>query len=154
LKTIEIKPLIPENFTKYGRILFPTEEESRTVQDPTAAYVILEKAVSKGWLMSHYTVSKRFTDMMENHPNTKETFEPLCGASVIVLAAQGPAPDNPEAFLLDKPVVLYEGVWHDVMALSEKATMRINENTKVQSVRQKLPYTIKAELSVEPKKKE
>ena len=145
MKNLEIKPLTPKNIAKYGRILFPTEEESKTVQDPAVAYVILEKAVSRGWLMSHYTVSKRFTDMMENHPNTKETFEPLCGASVIVLA-HGPAPDNPEAFLLDKPVVLYEGVWHDVMALSEKATMRINENTEVQSVRQKLPYTIKAEL--------
>ena len=152
MKTLEIKPLTPKSIAKYGRILFPTEEENKTVEDPAVAYVILEKAVSKGWLMSHYTVSKRFTDMMENHPNTKETFEPLCGASVIVLA-HGPAPDNPEAFLLDKPVVLYEGVWHGVMALSEKATMRINENTEVQSVRQKLPYTIKAELCTEPNKK-
>ena len=152
MKTLEIKPLTPKNIAKYGRILFPTEEESKTAKDPNVAYVILEKAVSRGWLMSHYTVSKRFTDMMENHPNTKETFEPLCGASVIVLA-HGPAPDNPEAFLLDKPVVLYEGVWHDVMALSEKATMRINENTEVQSVRQKLPYTIKAELCTEQNKK-
>jgi ureidoglycolate hydrolase len=153
LKTLEIKPITQKNFVKYGRILYPTKEESKNVEDPAVAYIILEKAVSKGWLMSHYTVSKRFTDKMENHPNTKETFEPLCGASVIVLAAQGPAPDNPEAFILDKPVVLYEGVWHDVMALSEKATMRINENTEVQSVRQKLPYTIKTELCTEPNKK-
>ncbi len=152
MKTLEIKPLTPKNLAKYGRILFPTEEENKTVEDPTVAYIILEKAVSKGWLMSHYTVSKRFTDMMENHPNTKETFEPLCGASIIVLA-HGPTPNNPEAFLLDKPVVLYEGVWHDVLALSEKATMRINENTEVQSVRQKLPYTVKAELCTEPNKK-
>jgi ureidoglycolate hydrolase len=152
LKTLEIKALTTKNFGKYGRILFPTEEENKTIQDHSVAYIVLEKAVSKGWLMSHYSVSKRFTDIMENHPNTKETFEPLCGASIIILA-HGPTPENPEAFLLDKPVVLYEGVWHDVLALSENATMRINENTEVQSVRQKLPYTIKAELCTEPNKK-
>jgi len=152
LKKLEIKTLTPKNFKKYGRILLPIEEENKRIQEHSVAYMVLEKAISKGWLMSYFSVSKRFTDAMENHPNTKETFEPLSGASIIVLA-HGPTPENPEAFLLDKPVVLYEGVWHDVLALSENATMRINENTEVQDVRQKLPYIIKAELCTEPNKK-
>jgi len=85
---------------------------------------------------------------MENHPNTKETFEPISGAPILIVAV-GKTPESPEAFLLDKPIVLNEGVWHDVLALSENAVMRINENTEVQTIHQKLTFTIKAELCME-----
>jgi ureidoglycolate hydrolase len=151
LKSVEIKVLTPKNFGKYGRILVPTEEENKGRENMAENYLVLEKAVSKGWMMAHYSVSKRFTDTMENHPNTKETFEPISGASILTVA-YGKTPESAEAFLLDKPVVLNEGVWHDVLALSVNATMRINENTEVQTVRQKLTFTIKAELCAEPNK--
>jgi ureidoglycolate hydrolase len=145
LKSLEIKILIPKNFEKFGRILIPTEEENKGRENKAENYLVLEKAISKGWMMAYYSVSKRFTDIMENHPNTKETFEPISGASILTVA-NGTTPESVEAFLLDKPVVLNEGVWHDVLALSVNATMRINENTEVQTVRQKLSFTIKAEL--------
>jgi len=152
LKSLEVKVLTPKNFKKYGRILIPTSEESKGKENQPVNYLVLEKAVSKGWVMAYYSLSKRFTDIMENHPNTKETFEPISGVSILTVAC-GQTPESPEAFLLDKPVVLNEDVWHDVLALSENATMRINENTEVQAVRQKLTFIIKAELCLEPNKK-
>lgn len=148
LKSLEIKVLTAENFEKYGRILIPTQEESRRGKNQSVFYIVLERAQSKGWVMAYYTVSKRFTDAIENHPNTKETFEPLSGVSILIVAVNN-SPENPEAFLLDKPVVLNEGVWHDVLALSESATMRINENTEVQTVYHKLSFIVKDELKVE-----
>jgi ureidoglycolate hydrolase len=151
LKSLEINVLTPKVFKKYGRILIPTEEESKEEENRQVDYQVLEKAVSKGWVMACYSVSKRFTDAMEYHPNTKETFEPFSGVPILIVA-YGQAPENPEAFLLDKPVVINEGVWHDVLALSANTVMRINENSDVQGVRQKLAFTIKAELCVEPNK--
>ncbi len=148
LKSLEIKVLTAKNFEKYGRILIPTEEESKKGKNQPVFYLVLERAQSKGWMMAHFTVSKRFTDAVENHPNTKETFEPLSGVPILIVAANR-SPESPEAFLLDKPVVLNEGIWHDVLSLSESATMRINENTEVQTVYHKLSFTVKAELNVE-----
>jgi len=148
LRSLKIKTLTPKNFEKYGRILVPTEEESKGRENQPVFYLVLEKASSKGWMMAYYSVSKRFTDIMENHPNTKETFEPISGAPILIVAV-GKTPESPEAFLLDKPIVLNEGVWHDVLALSENAVMRINENTEVQTIHQKLTFTIKAELCME-----
>ena len=109
--------------------------------------LVLEKIISNGYLMSYYSLKRRSTNSMENHPNTKEAFEPICGASIIVVA-YGPKPEKLEAFVLDKPIVVYESVWHTIITLSQIVTMRIIENTEVQSIRQKLPYTIKAELCI------
>jgi len=43
-------------------------------------------------------------------------------------------PETYEVFLLDRPVCLHEKVWHQVICLSEKATMKITENLDVACV--------------------
>jgi hypothetical protein len=47
--------------------------------------------------------------------------------------AEHESPENIRAFLLDKPVCLFEGVWHDVLALSSAAKVKITENLEVRS---------------------
>ena len=36
-----------------------------------------------------------------------------------------------ETFVLDKPVVLHAGVWHDVLTLSDEAEIKITENAEI-----------------------
>lgn len=69
---------------------------------------------------------------MECHPTSLESFEPLSGLTVLVVAEHD-KPDEYEAFILDKPVCLYKGVWHQVLALTDEAQVKIAENLDVSS---------------------
>ena len=54
-----------------------------------------------------------------------------------------------EAFLLDRPVCLNEGVWHDVFALSDTAVVKIAENLDVGSEFYDLPSPLVPRLVAE-----
>lgn len=66
------------------------------------------------------------------HPTSRESFEPLHGLTVLVVATHE-NPEEYEAFILDKPVCLKKGIWHQVLALTEEAQVKIVENLEVQS---------------------
>lgn len=146
---IKMKELTPKAFSKYGRILLPDEEDRE--KNPRGYFYILEQVESKGWRMAYLESSVRQWGILSNHPNTKETFEPLEGCAILVVAPHE-KPDSVEAFVLDKPIVLNEGVWHsEPIALSSKVCIRINENLNVKEEKYVLPYNIKAELFTEEK---
>lgn len=54
------------------------------------------------------------------------------GLTVLVVATHE-NPEEYEAFILDKPVCLKKGIWHQVLALTEEAQVKIVENLEVQS---------------------
>ena len=142
MRSLPLLNLTRDAFSKYGRILEPTAEEAKN------PFIVLEKVVSNGWQMAYSTVTKRSCDEMRRHTNTKETFEPLQGTVALVVALPD-KPEEAEVFLLDRPVVINEGVWHNNIAISETAHLRINENIKVVSESHRLSFTIKAELYAE-----
>ena len=72
---IKIKYLTPKAFSKYGRILLPDEEDRK--RNPRGYFYILERVESEGWRMAYLEGSVRQQGILSNHPNTKETFEPL-----------------------------------------------------------------------------
>ena len=61
-----------------------------------------------------------------------ETFEPLAGVTVL-LVAEHETPEEYRAFVLDKPVCLKKGVWHQVLSLTPEASVKITENKDVYS---------------------
>ncbi|MFA5880038.1 MAG: hypothetical protein WC860_07680 [Candidatus Margulisiibacteriota bacterium] len=133
----EIKNITKENFAKYGTIC--------EHNDPTKEYEPLVIVNSKGWIWAVLTFKHRQIDYIECHPTSKESFEPVFGTTILVLAT----PDNPtqtESFLLDKPVMLNEGVWHNVFTLSCNARVKITENNDVTSVYHKLTSPVMAVL--------
>jgi len=93
-------------------------------------YGILLKENSKGWRIGYLIVRERVIRRLESHPDSLETFEPVKGRSIIALARQDRSL-RPTVFLLDKPVVLKKGIWHDVAAVSRRAEIKIFENKDV-----------------------
>ena len=91
---------------------------------------ILLKEKSTGWRIGYLIVRDRIISRLEYH-DTLETFEPVSGRCVIALAAHG-APEKNKVFLLDRPIVLKKGVWHDVAAISKTAEIKIFENIDVE----------------------
>lgn len=85
---------------------------------------------STGWRIAYLVVRKRRITRLESHPNTAETFEPVSGRAAIALATRA-RPDAYKLFMLDKPVVLKKGVWHNVVALTGRCEIKICEAIKV-----------------------
>ena len=120
-----IKNITRGNFEKYGTILdFTPGFEGH--------FEVIVKEPDQPWRLAVLTVRNRVSTFMENHPESMESFEPVRGTTLL-LVAENDTPDDFEVFLLDQPVCLHKGIWHDVVALSEDILIRIAENHDVTS---------------------
>jgi Ureidoglycolate hydrolase len=134
----EIKNITSKNFKDFGTVIeFP--------EGNTEEFIIVEKEESNPWRLAVFRYQKKEISTIECHPTSKESFEPLSGVTVLVVASN----DNPagyEAFLLDKPVCLKKGIWHQVLALSAEAQVKITENLEVESEFYELEKPIKVQI--------
>ncbi|MBP7792138.1 MAG: hypothetical protein KA120_03655 [Candidatus Goldbacteria bacterium] len=131
---IPIKTLSKENFRKYGVLLEP-KNKSRVFT------VLCGDKGSQGWRIGYVMLGPEKVRSLEAHPESDETFEPVFGISIL-LVAEKCKPDCIEAFLLDKGVLVKKGVWHGLRVLSEKAGIKVTENFEVKSVFHKLKKPI------------
>ena len=124
---MKIQRLTHKSIRPYGYLI------DRTCVDDNGRenrFGILLKEKSRGWRIGYLVVRGRMIKKLENHPDSLETFEPVRGRAIIALAGNKD-PQNPKVFLLDRPVVLKKGVWHDVAAISRVCEMKIFENIEV-----------------------
>jgi ureidoglycolate hydrolase len=132
---IPLLRLSVDAFAPYGDIIAHNGEEEPAFQ------VVIDEPEPTGWRIAVNKVTARAVTSLGCHPNTRESFEPLSGVAVIVVAEQE-SPDRPVAFLLDCPVCLHKGIWHASLALSEFALLKITENHTVQSESYPLPLPL------------
>lgn len=114
-----------ETFEKYGRVL----EFSESCSEPFEI-VVTEEA--EPWRLAVFRYRNKTVKRMECHPYSLESFEPLVGLTVLVVAEHD-RPQDYRAFILDKPVCLYKGIWHQVLSLTDEAQVKIAENLEVTS---------------------
>lgn len=114
-----------ETFLPYGEVLeFPAGIEE--------TFCIITTEEKEPWRPAVFRYTNKEIQRMECHPTSRESFEPLHGLTVLVVATHE-NPEEYEAFILDKPVCLKKGIWHQVLALTEEAQVKIVENLEVQS---------------------
>ena len=122
---IELQAISKEAFSRFGKVLeFPAEE--------TGQFHIVLTEEKSPWRMAVFRYTNREISVVENHPTSLESFEPLAGITVLVVA-ENATPENCHCFLLDKPVCLYKGIWHQVLSLTAEAQVKITENLEVNS---------------------
>jgi len=130
-----------DGFKKYGVVLeLPAEAAKKRAGENQ--FKILTVQPETGWRLAYLVVRNRTLKRLENHPLSMESFEPVRGVALLTVAPH----ENPEAvetFVLDKPVVLHAGVWHDVLTLSEEAEIKITENADIVTEY----YNLKEEVS-------
>lgn len=124
-KMCNIQSVQKSNFCKYGKIL----EFSEECGEP---FEIMITEENNPWRIAVFRYRNKTIERMECHPMSLESFEPLAGITVLLLAEHD-TPEQYEAFVLDKPVCLYKGIWHQVLALTEEAQVKIVENLEVGS---------------------
>ena len=113
-----------ETFLPYGEVLeFPAGIEE--------TFCIITTEEKEPWRLAVFRYTNKEIQRMECHPTSRESFEPLHGLTVLVVATHE-NPEEYEAFILDKPVCLKKGIWHQVLALTEEAQVKIVENLEVQ----------------------
>jgi ureidoglycolate hydrolase len=135
IKTFPIQNLSRESFAPYGTIL----GHYRT-SDGYEPVVTVE---STGWIWAIKTFHNKTIDRIDSHPDTKESFEPVWGTSLLVVAPPD-APDQIEIFVLDEPVLLDEHVWHGLIALSAQVRVKITENREVTGIPHPLGFDLGA----------
>lgn len=123
---LKVNRLTHKSMKPYGFII-----DARCVKDKGRGnkFGILLKEKSAGWRIGYLIVRDKKINRIEYH-DTLETFEPVFGKSVIALALHK-SPEDLKLFLLDKPVVLKKGIWHEVAAVSKRCEIKICENIEV-----------------------
>lgn len=135
---LKIKNLTKSNFRKYGIIIEPKDKNK--IFD-----VLCREDEAVGWRIGYLIFKPEPIKTLEAHPGSMETFEPVKGISIIVLA-ENKRPEKMEAFLLEKPVCLKKGIWHAILAISKSIEIKITENSKVESIYYKLKKTLNLEI--------
>jgi len=126
---MRVRKLTEQSIKPYGRII-----GRACVKDDGRGnrFGILLKEPSKGWRIGYLILRDRSIKRLERHTDSLETFEPVKGKAVIALAKRE-SPGSSELFLLDKPVVVNKGVWHEVLAVSRVCEIKIFENIEVKT---------------------
>lgn len=120
---IPIRKITPESFAAFGTVL--------DFSGPAGWEIVVEED-SPGWRIALLEYGARPVTRLECHPASRESFEPVRGTGLL-LTAPPEHPEKIEAFLLDCPICLFRGVWHQVVALGERAMVKITENREVTS---------------------
>jgi len=131
---IRIRALTRAAIRPYGFLI-----DSACVRDDGRknCYGILLKERSGGWRVGYLVVRERTIRRLERHSDSFETFEPVRGTCAIAFARPGEF-RRPRIFLLDAPVVVKKGIWHEVAAVSKCAEIKIVENREVKTERRSL----------------
>ena len=135
---VKIESITRENFAPFGTVI-------EFSPDFDGIYEILETEDEKPWILAVFRYTNKTIHRIENHPTSMETFEPLSGVTVL-LVAEHETPEKYKAFVLDKPVCLKKGVWHQVLSLTPSAEVKITENKDVYSEFYDLPEEIQVQI--------
>lgn len=125
-----INKIKKENFNKYGWVI---EYPGKIDKSKSQFEIILTEKKKTGWRIAYLIERKDYIDMLEQHPDSFESFEPVSGKTLIFLSNKKNL-KTVECFYLDKPVILGKGVWHNVLTLSKESQIKITENAKVKCI--------------------
>lgn len=131
---IQLESVTEKLFAPFGTVLeFPADCKEQ--------FYIVERESESPWRIAVLRFWNKTIKKIECHPSSKESFEPLKGATVL-LVAEHATPLEYKAFFLDKPVCLKKGIWHQVLSITPEAQVKIVENAEVESEFYELPQEV------------
>lgn len=126
-----IIPLTDRNFKPYGKLIhYPGKEKKGTNRN---LWRVVHREKSKvGWRVAYLVLRDKSIGRLECHPGSDETLEPVTGKTLLFVAP-AKEPQAMACFRLDKPVILFKGVWHGLISLTPETDIKIFENLHVSS---------------------
>jgi ureidoglycolate hydrolase len=135
-----LKKLTEKNFRPFGHIIHHPNKVSRS-KTKNLFCIVLKETKRVGWRIAYLIIRDKAIHILEQHPKSFESFEPVKG-KVLLYLAKDKKPKNIEGFYLDRPVILRKGIWHGVVTLSRESEIKITENVKVKSVYWRLGFSL------------
>ena len=124
MRKAEIECITEDSFRSFGRLIrFPEE-------DRESNFIIIASDTESPWRLAVFRYWNHSIEKIECHPTSMESFEPLEGETLL-LVAEHDTPEDYHIFRLDQPVILEKGVWHQTLSLTDSAQVKITENLKV-----------------------
>ncbi len=125
-----MKKITTGSFKRYGRVIGYRGKSSYGKK--SLFRIVIREPRGFGWRIAYLVVRDKAIKRLEQHLHTYESFEPVKGRSLLYLSVSKD-PHKIECFLLDRPVVLYKGIWHGVVTLGRESEIKITENARVKS---------------------
>ena len=122
------KKITKENFRRYGWIIEYPKKHLKSKKHNLFRIVLEEPA--HGWRIAYLIVRDKAIDRLEHHPHSFESFEPVCGKSLLFVSS-GKIPGRIECFLLNRPIILKKKIWHGIAAVGKEAEVKLTENSRV-----------------------
>lgn len=118
-----------KTFRPYGRLIdYPGKEKKGTARN---LWRIVHRAPNRnGWRAAYLVLRDRSIGRLECHPSSDETFEPVKGRALFFVALAKDL-SQVQCFLLDRPVVLFKGVWHGLVTAGPETEIKITENLDI-----------------------
>lgn len=138
-KKIKPRKITSENFKKYGSVIQWDGPENK--EENNQFRIVIRESKVIGWRIAYLIVREKQVDFLENHPHSYESFEPIKGKSVLYVSNKK-TPKDIEAFILDTPIVLRKGIWHNVVTVSKEVHIKITENNQVKLIKHNLGYKL------------
>lgn len=135
-----IKKLNSQNFKSFGHIIHHPYKDSHG-KEKNLFHIVLEEKEPVGWRIAYLIVRDKSINKLEQHPGTFESFEPVYGKALLYVAKEKDQKDI-SCFYLDKPVILYKGIWHGVVTLDAEAEIKITENANVECIYWDLGFSL------------
>ena len=129
-KTIKVERICQSNFKSFGRIIDYPKRGARKTKN---LFRIIIRQSRSGWRIAYLVVRDKRISRLEQHPDTFESFELVCGRSLLYVTKKKDV-GSISCFLLDKPIILKKGIWHGVVTLSKEADIKIVENATVKCI--------------------
>ncbi len=137
-----VKEITRQSFKKYGVVIeYPNSDKKGKTRNLWR--IVHRSASQKGWRIAYLILRDKSLGCLQCHSNTDETFEPIRGKAVLFLSDHKDF-NYIEAFWLDKPIVVYKGIWHGVISVNEEVHMKIFENN--QFVTESFPLNFRLNL--------
>ncbi len=124
MKKIQIESITEESFRPFGRLIcFPEA-------DRESNFRIIAAEPESPWRLAVFRYWNHTIEKIECHPTSLESFEPLRGETLLLVAGHE-TPEDFHIFRLDQPVILEKGICHQTLSLTASAEVKITENLEV-----------------------
>jgi len=129
-----------DSFKSYGWVIeFPKDKLKNNGK--SLFCVVRKDRKAAGWRIAYLIVRDKSLNKLEQHINTLESFEPVCGKTILYVS-EAKVPSKIRRFRLDRPVILKKGIWHGVVTQGRQSEIKITENAVVKSAYWKLGFVL------------
>ena len=125
-----IELLEEENFRSFGEIISLSEKNQFISYPDGSVFHVLAQSKSEGWRFAALKLRTRNIKELQVHRTTTETLVPVKGSTILCVNFN-PTIEGIRSFILDRPVLIYKNIWHNILTLSEESIIEITENKEV-----------------------